>query len=140
MLHTEVKGWTISIIGVQAGGFAEGEALRIEQDNDDFTDVLGADGEVSRSATYDRRATVTLRLMQTSQINSALSAIRARDLATPGGAGVGPTIIRDRLGNSMYELAESWIAKPPDVSIGTQPSAREWKIRGLMSRRVDGGN
>ena len=68
-------------------GFADGEFLRVEQEADDFTDVAGTDGEVTRSKTNDRRATITVLLMQTSSGNQALSALSNVDREAPNGAG-----------------------------------------------------
>lgn len=121
-------------------GFADGEFCRIEQDSDDFTDVVGTDGEVTRSKTNDRRATITILLMQTSVGNTILSTLNNLDRNLPGGAGVGVLFIRDRQGVAIYTASKCWIAKPPDVSFGREATSREWKIRVSDLKRLDGGN
>ena len=63
-------------------GYADGEFLRIEAEADDFSDVVGTDGEVARSKTNDRRATATILLMQTSKANQLLSALSNLDRGT----------------------------------------------------------
>lgn len=132
---------TIVIAGIPIdGGFADGEFLRIEQDSDDFTDVVGTDGEVTRSKTNDRRATVSLILMQSSSGNAVLSALNLLDKKTGGGAGVGPFLVRDKQGTSLYSASKCWIAKPPNVSFGREAGPREWKIRVADLERLDGGN
>lgn len=132
---------TVIVAGIPIdSGFGDGEFLRIEQDSDDFTDVVGTDGEVTRSKTNDRRATVTLILMQSSSGNAVLSALNLLDKKAGGGAGVGPFLVRDKQGTSLYSASKSWIAKPPDVSFGREAGPREWKIRLADLERLDGGN
>lgn len=131
---------TVSFAGITIQGFADGEFVRVEQDTDDFTDVVGTDGEVSRSKTSDRRATVTFLLMQTSATNILLSALSNADRDAPGGAGVGALYIRDRQGTSLHRAAEAWIQKPPNVSYDRTPGPREWVIRCAKLIRTDGGN
>lgn len=121
-------------------GFADGEFLRIEQDSDDFGDVPGTDGEVTRSKTNDRRATITVILMQSSSGNNLLTVMNNLDRNTPGGAGIGTLFIRDKQGTSLYTASKCWIAKPPDVSFDRLATAREWKIRCANLVRFDGGN
>lgn len=131
---------TVSFAGIVVEGYADGEFVRIERDTDDFQDVVGTDGEVSRARSSDLRATVTIILMQTSPSNALLSALRQADLDNPGGAGVGPLVIRDRLGTSIHRSDQAWIAKAPDVSYDRTPTPREWKIRCARLTGVDGGN
>ena len=45
---------SVLINGIELKGYADGEFLRIEQEGADFTDVVGTDGEVTRSKTNDR--------------------------------------------------------------------------------------
>lgn len=122
------------------GGLADGEFLRIEQDTDDFTDVVGTDGEVTRSKSNDRRATATLILMQSSDDNDLLSQLSNLDRNSPGGAGVGSFQVRDQSGRARYNAAACWISKPPSVSFGREAAPREWTIRIAKLERVDGGN
>ncbi len=121
-------------------GYADGDFVKIEQDSDDFTDVVGTDGEVTRSKTNDRRITVTLSLMQTSSGNSALTAINQLDRSKPNGAGIAPLMIRDKSGTALYVASKAWISKPPDVSFGKEAGPREWKLRAVLDERVDGGS
>ncbi len=120
----------ISIAGIPiAGGYADGEFCRIERETEAFTDVVGTDGEVTRSKTKDNRATVTVLLMQTSDSNLLLSALHNTDKLTSGGAGVGPLLIEDGNGITLHEAAQCWIQNSPDVSYDREPTAREWIIR-----------
>lgn len=121
-------------------GFADGEFVRIEQESDDFTDVAGSSGEVARSKTLDRRATITIILLQTAAANDALSVISNTDRETAGGAGVVPMMIRDRQGRALYTAENVWIMKPPDVSLDRGATSREWVLRTDNLVRFDGGS
>src|SRR5688572_26585332 len=106
---------TLSIAGIPLGGYADDEFCTIEMETDAFTDVVGSDGEVSRSKTKDRRATIMVKLMQTSDSNDLLSALMNTDLNAPNGAGVGALLIRDRGGRAIYTSDACWVSKEPDV-------------------------
>lgn len=132
---------TIAFGGVALKGLAEDDVVTIEQDTDDFTDVVGIGGEVTRSKTLDRRATITIRLMQTSDSNDLLSAISNADVKAANGAGISAIMVRDRgTGRALFAGPESWIAKPPQVVYGRSAKVREWKLRVANLERYDGGN
>ena len=132
---------TIIVAGIPINsGYDDGEFCRIEQEADDFVDKVGTDGEVTRSKTNDRRATVSVILMQSSTGNALLSALNNIDRLSGNGAGVGPLLIRDKQGTSLYAAAECWISRPPNVSFDREPTAREWTIRVAQLERFDGGN
>lgn len=123
-----------------SSGFADGTFVEIEQESDDFTDVVGAAGEVTRNKTSDRRATVTLTLMQTADANDALSVINNLDRNTDGAAGVNPLVIRDRNGRALYEAEQAWIQAPPTATFDREATERAWVIRCANLVRFDGGN
>lgn len=132
---------TINVAGIPIeSGYDDGEFLRIEQESEDFIDKVGTDGEVTRSKTNDRRATISIILMQSSLGNALLSGLNNIDHLAGNGAGVGPLLVRDRQGTALYAAAECWISKPPDVSFDREPTAREWTLRCASLERFDGGN
>ncbi len=132
---------TVSVAGLPIeSGYDDGEFCRIEQEADDFTDKAGTDGEVTRSKTNDRRATISILLMQSSDGNALLSGLSNIDRHAGNGAGVGPLLVRDRQGTALYAAAECWISKPPDVSFDREPTGREWTLRCADLERFDGGN
>lgn len=136
----DAKEVTIIICGIPIdSGYAEGEILKIVQDEEDFKKVVGTDGETTRSKTNNKNARVTLRLMQTSSGNASLTALNAKDKAQPGGAGVGSFLVKDRTNDTVKYSAEScWIAKPPDVSFDQTATPREWAIDVADLDRSDG--
>lgn len=123
-----------------SSGFAEEEMITIERESDAFTDVVGVDGEVSRSKLFDNRATVKLKLMQTSPNNALLTAMYLQDKLGDNGAGVGPFAMKDKGGTTLYTAEHCWISKPPDVTMATKATAREWTIRVASLLEFAGGN
>lgn len=120
-------------------GRAEGTFLRIENESDDYGDVRGASGEVTRFAMNDDRANVTIILMQASESNAALSALRTADKLSKNGAGIVPFLVTDKNGTSLYEGDAVWIKKPPDVEYSIEPGTREWPIRVAELKRFEAG-
>ncbi len=131
---------TVAIAGIPITGYADGEFLTIAQETDAFTDVVGTDGEVTRSKTKDYRATIGLKLMQSSDSNDLLSALYNTDRLASNGAGVGAFLVRDRNGRALYTGDACWIQKAPDVSFDREATDREWTIRVANLLRFDGGN
>lgn len=119
----------VSVGGADIHGWADGSFVSLVQTTDDFSTVVGSDGEVVRSRSNDHRATLTLTLTQTSDSNDVLSAIANADRLAANGAGVAPLLIRDKAnGRALYTAAECWIAKMPDVTYDRTATGRAWKI------------
>lgn len=131
---------TVSFSGVPIKGYADGEFLTITFESNVFDDMVGTDGEVTRSKTNDFRATATIKLLSTSDSNDLLSAIYNVDRKAANGAGIGVFLVKDRQGRSVYMASESWIQKPPDVSFDKTATAREWVIRLANLEYFTGGN
>lgn len=115
--------------GDTGGGFGEGDFLTVEPESEDWKAKTGADGEVARAKTNNRNATLTLKTLQTSRINSMLSAARKRDLAAGSGAGVGELELRDRSsGTTLASTPTAWIVGMPNIVRGSEIGEVEWKI------------
>ena len=72
---------------------------------------------------------MTFTLMANSPSNILLSAIYNADIKTANGLGVGPLLIRDTRGVSVFAGAQAWIQKLPKITLGAKISNKEWKIR-----------
>ncbi len=133
---------TINFAGADIdSGFADGEFVRIEEE-EQFATVTGSDGEVTRSRTNQNVATITILLNQSSGGNAALSLLHGQDRLLGGGAGVGPLLIRDRQGLSIFTSESAWIVKFPDESYDREATTREWMLHAVMNptSRIVGGN
>lgn len=116
------------------------EMVRVEPNEDDFNDVAGAQGEVSRSRTSDRRATVTLVIKQTSPSNDVLSEFARTDRETPNGGGVFSFQLIDRQGTTLVDAEEAWVMRKPDLTFSNEITNREWTIRLAEANYFVGGN
>ncbi len=125
---------------VPLSGFAEDKMADIEEDGKLFELVQGVDGQTTRSKNLKRSALLTIHLLASSQLNAALSLIVAQDLLTAGGAGVGPVLIRDGNGTSLFTSAAAWIEERPKKSYGTKSEANEWKLRVVDYVFFEGGS
>lgn len=130
----------VSIAGIPLSGYADGEFLTISFESNLFDDVVGTDGEVTRSKTNDRRATATVRLMSSSDSNDLLSALYNTDDRAPNGAGIGAFLVEDNQGRSVFSASEAWIQKAPDISFDRTANEREWTIRIARLEFFQGGN
>lgn len=120
---------SISAISIDSG-FADGEFVSIEPQTEDFTDKIGTDGSVARSKSNDQRATIKVKLLQTSDGNTRLTALRTLALNGPNGADVGAFALRDRTtGVLLAYAAQAWVMKPPTLSRGREVVEYEWTLR-----------
>ncbi len=124
-----------------AEGFADGEFLRIEANTENAQSVVGTNGEVAVSRTNDRRALITILLLQTAAANLGLSVLANLFKLSPNSAGaIVPFIAKDQNGLSVYTSQNAWVMKEPDVSFDRTAQSREWQIECANLVRLDGGN
>jgi hypothetical protein len=118
-------------------GFAE-NGITVARDNDSFTDMSGADGEVMVSHSNDKRGTVTLNLMQSSASNLILSGfLKVQEAA--GKVIPLPLIIRDNNGLSVLAAGNAWVVKPADAGFAKTGQDRSWTIRCADLEMLDAG-
>jgi hypothetical protein len=141
-----VKNWDASqlimiFMGISVStGFDENEFLDVEPEAETFGHKVGADGEVTRFRNNNRVNKLTLKLMQTSDANSLLSAIAILDENTPGGAGIGPMLIQDLQGTTIFAAQFCWISKRPKRTFAREVQVREWELTAIIDEAVDGSN
>jgi hypothetical protein len=126
--------------GVTMQGFSEDSMCSLEFDSESFSDVVGVDGEVSRSKNMDRRAKLTISLMQTSATNDLLSAIYTAQRLGANGSDVAAMRIEDLNGRLVIAGAESWIMDTPKPKYGKSASEYEWIIRIANCEAFFGGS
>lgn len=124
--------------GNQIGGFADGEFINAERDEDAFTKVTGADGETSRAKSNNKAGSLTLTLAGTSSSNDALSAIAIADELDNDG--IVEVYIKDTLGTSVLFSAQGWIRKMPAYSADKEITNREWVLDLANVDTFIGGN
>lgn len=127
---------------IEMQGFAPDAAINVEHDEDDWTLVVGVDGEGTRSKTSNKSATITVSLMQSSDVNALLDAERELDSFTPGGTGGKPILIKDLSGVTLVACETAWIQKPPAVELNRESTNRDWIFRtdAVAPLAIHGGN
>ncbi len=99
------------IIGSQPlGGFADGDFVTVERNEDGWSLLVGADGETTRAKNANKAGKITVRLLASSASNDYLSELQ----------------IADEL--SIYAAATAWINKQPPAAFGKDAGTREWVI------------
>lgn len=127
--HYDPEEYSIIFNGIPIEGFAEDNYVDIEFDSEGFQDQIGADGHVVRYKSSDQRATVTFVLMPSSPSNNLLSVMYNADTKSPNGIGVGPLLIRNTRGATVFMGSQAWIQKIPKFILGKEVGEREWVIR-----------
>lgn len=120
-------------------GFADGTFVSVEQMTDGVTSQAGADGEVARAMSSDKRVRITVTLQQTSSSNDVLSAAYLAD-QTSGGAIPLPIAISDLRGSSLVFASSAWIVKMPTAEFGKEIANREWVFETASADFNVGGN
>jgi hypothetical protein len=119
-------------------GYADGSFLTIDRTTDSFALIVGSSGEQARSRSNDRSAIATLKLLQTSLANDALSLqLQADEL---NGSGISPFMVKDLRGNSLTLAKEAWIIKPPTQDFDRTIGPREWNIQLAEALVIVAGN
>jgi len=120
------KDISVLVAGIVLSGFAD-DKVRVFRDADAWEDEVGADGEVVRYATNDKRGEIEITLQQTSSSNLVLSGLAKADELT--GSGTVPVIVKDNRGNDLHLAPTSWIKQIPEGKYSKTPNARVWRIR-----------
>jgi len=100
-------------------GFAEGEFLTVVMDDDIFTKVKGADGEVSRTRNASQSGVIELTLMASAPSNGDLNGL----IAYPEPVTIG---ITDLSGNTVVLAHRCWIKKAPDLAFAKEIGDTVW--------------
>lgn len=131
---TEFKNYSFKNAAVIFGveelvGYGEGDdVVNIDPEAEQFTDLAGAKGDVTRTQSSDNRCTVTVKLLQTSSSNKVLMAIHNSDRET--GVGVLPMVLQDKELGETYVINNAWISKLPTITRGQAPNTMDWTFRG----------
>ena len=131
----DAKDVSIIISDRAASGF---NSVSVTRESDTWSDDVGADGEVARSKSNDKRGNFELTMQQTSEFNDFLSSLHNEDEAT--GNKIFNVTVKDNRGKSLHESAEAWIQKLPDSEYAQASGERVWSIRAAAVSGTIGGN
>ena len=131
------KDITASVDGNKISGFAE-QMITAERESDQVVDEAGAQGDVTRVITNDRRGNITITLLPTSPSNLLLSE-RVNGDAANGVDRRFSILIKDQRGKDLVSASDCWIRKPPRMVWNKGVEAREWAIRAADLHITAGG-
>lgn len=129
----------ITYNGVRIQGYGEGDFLTISKQEDDYSEVKGADGDVTVSFNPDDTYDVTLTLNHGSSSNDFMSTQRIAGRASGGVLSTGPLFIKDTQGRDVFISEAAWIVKPADTVKGKEAGDREWTLRAFNGQDFVGG-
>ncbi len=110
-------------------GFGEGDdVVTITPNTEQFTQVVGAKGDVARSQTSDNSCLVKVKLLETSKSNKVLMALYNLDRET--GANVLPLIVINKENGKLSTINNAWIVGYPEEVLGQGVNMMEWTIAG----------
>ena len=109
-------------------GFGEGVFIEVEYMTKQYSSKVGADGEVTRVRSLDRRGKAKVTLMQTSLGNNVLSGMLNAGLLDPNGNDVGTFQVRDRSGTSLAHADKMWVTGFPAFKRGAEAETVEWEL------------
>ena len=130
---------SIVFAGIPLSGFADGDFVVIEANEDSFSLAMGTDGEGTRSKSNNRSGRVTISTMQSSDVNLQLSTLHNADILGQGD-GVGPLQVKDNSGTSLYVAQNAWITRPPGSTFSRTAQQRQWIIESEELVHNVGGN
>lgn len=110
-------------------GFAEGDdVVVLEYNQDQFSIVTGAKGDVIRTQTSDNSCLATIKLLQTSNTNEELTVKYIADRRT--GLITESMLITDLELGEVYSINNAWIRRFPTVTRGQNPNSMDWVFEG----------
>ncbi len=129
-------GWGAVLVD---SGWADGTFVNVEVDNDETTEVEGADGSVTIVENPGRLATVTITLQQSAPKNAELMAVvEAGRIA--GVRPILPFVLNDRGGTTVISAEKCWLKKRPAVEFSKEATQRVWTFKMLWDEFFVGGN
>jgi len=117
----------LNVLGVVVTQLAKGTFIEVAYDTDAYSDEVGANGNVVRIRSADKRGTIKFTTMAESPSNDELTALAAMDRAT--GAASGSSFARDFRGTSTHFAASSWLKRVPARKYATEATTVEWEVR-----------
>lgn len=108
-------------------GRVESEFVTTDYAVDANVPTVGADGEMTISRSNNESATITIKLLATSDGHRLLEQLYAAQAATPNGAPI-PFELRDILGARVEHAEKVVFIKRPATGHGATVGEREWKL------------
>lgn len=127
----------VTVNGFPITGKASDEFLTIEQNEDQATLMIGADGEGAVARSKNKSAKITIKVMATSAANDILNAAYQ---AWEAGGFVSVIFVKDLNGRSLHLAERAWPVKAPTVAYAAGVGEREWVFETDRLQTTMGGN
>lgn len=131
------KDIILTVAGSIITGFAQDSFLEVDRESNQVEDEVGADGDVARRITNDKRGNITITLLQTSRSNLILSGLARIDELS--GDALFPVLIKDNRGSDLHLAPNSWVMKQPRTVYRSGIEGREWILRTNNLQMIVGG-
>jgi hypothetical protein len=129
-----------AFLTVPLSGYGSGGAIKITKKDPDYDVQAGVGGDAVFWKKGNLIFEIEITLLQTSIVNALLSAIRQADISSGNGAGIGPFILSDLGGNSLFVAGQARIMGPPETEFSNEPKDRVWKLVAIDGTQFAGGN
>jgi hypothetical protein len=120
--------YIVSFANIIVQGYVSDTFIEASRNEDAYTEVVGAQGDVIRVRNNNKTGIVTLTLQDVSPTNDAFSTRVAADELTPGGIAAAPLVIKNLNGTTLIFVENAWIRKIADMNVSTEPGPRVWVI------------
>lgn len=112
--------------GIQIQGYGPDTFVKAARNEDNFTEQVGANGDVVHIRNRNRTGKVTFTLQDASPTNDQLSALAQADERT--GLAFGPLLIKDLNGTTLVMCANSRIQKYADMEYAADAGTNDWIV------------
>lgn len=120
-------------------GFGKDSMIEVTWDAEEFSDEVGADGEICRVANAAAvHGMVKVTLLQSSASNDTMTALLNTDVAT--GKGFVPFLLKAAPDRTLIASEKAWIKGKPSVKFSKGVEEREWTIRIINVAATIGGS
>lgn len=118
-------------------GYGPDSFIKITRSSPIFTTQVGAGGDVARSRSQDKTATIEITIMQTSPSNDQLSALAKADEID--GSGIFPFQMKDLNSTTVCSAQSAWVESWPDMERAKETGVCVWKLAAAKMNTFIGG-
>lgn len=107
-------------------GFSEDSFLRLEWNEDIFSEKVGADGILALTKSADLTGSVEIELMATAKSNVLLGAIEKAQRAATASVAYSNFEVSDPSGNVLAVAINAYIKTRPSIDLGSDQNSKVW--------------
>ena len=115
---------SLGAIGIT--GFADGTFVEVSRDEDAFTKLVGAGGDVVRARNRNKSGSATFTLLASAPENDLLSALALEDELA--GTGTRAFLVKEANGTTILAGQGAWVKKVATAGFGKEAGTREWIV------------